>query len=252
MQLSIQSFATNKIFCRYCKRILYSERLDHESQICKECELILKNSCQIKKLNIKNEIYHNLRFFIVLKSLILGDFKSQKTQLFKNYLNNYLNHSYQSTIGLDISSKNVFVNNHQIRITINIISHLDRFNIIRREFYSGANLVFLVFNSTDLQSVQDVEQIWNREIVNYQQRASNPTRITKILIGNNWNLCNERVITERKVSQLTNRLSCSGFALCSNSGEILKSNIGGVMNNLHDTFVNVVSDYIEKYKIISG
>ena len=248
MQISIQSYSRNKIYCRYCKRILNFEGLSYKAQICEECDLILKNSSQILSSEIHKEIYRDHRFFIILKSLILGNYDSQKTQLFRNYLNNYLNHSYQSMIGLDISGKNVFVNDRQIRITINIISDLDRFKPIRSQFYSGVNIVFLVFNCTDLQSITDVEQIWNKEIVNYQKEARNPNSIKKILIGNNWNDKDARVISERKVSLLSNKLSCSGYVLCSNSGDTLKSNFRGIMNNLNDTFFHVVSDYIEDYK----
>jgi GTPase SAR1 family protein len=193
----------------------------------------------------KNGINNFERNFLILKTIILGDFNSNKTQLFRNYVNNYLNHSYQQTIGLDIAGKDIYYNNRHIRVTINIISPLKRFTVIRKEFYYGTNIAFLVFDTTSEDSIKEVDTVWNNELVNYIERTINQAKILKILIGNNWEPGSNCLLTLEQVSKFVEKLNCHGYALCNSYGEILNSNSSGTMTNLHDIFIQAISKYLE-------
>ena len=162
MDKSIQSIEINKIFCKYCKRNFLLAGLNYETQICYQCEEVFDRFSSSPQLIDGKNINNKERNFLILKTIILGDVFSNKTELFKNYVNSYLNHSYQQTIGLDIAGKDIYHNNRQVRVTISIISHLPRFKVIRHEFYSGTNIAFLVFNAESSDSIKEVEKVRRR------------------------------------------------------------------------------------------
>ncbi|MHA2336751.1 MAG: hypothetical protein ACXACX_05590 [Candidatus Hodarchaeales archaeon] len=245
MKRSIQSIKNNEIFCRYCKRNSLLAGLNQETQICFQCEEILDNFVHSPYLVDKNAFDKYERDYLILKTIILGDIHSNKTQLFRNYINNYLNHSYQPTIGLDIAGKDISYNNRLIRVTISVISYLKRFKIIRREFYSGTNIAFLVFDTTSEDSIKEVETVWSNELADYEKRIINQARILKILIGNKWESHSDYLLTKDEVEKLAEKLNCYGCVLSNAHGEILDSNIRGTMNNLHDIFIQVISKYLE-------
>jgi GTPase SAR1 family protein len=247
MDKSIQSIKTSKIFCKYCKRNFILAGLNHETQICFQCEEVFSNFTHSPQLIDGKIVSSDERNFLILKTIILGDIFSNKTQLFRNYVNNYLNHSYQQTIGLDIAGKDIILNNRHIRVTISIISHLKRFKIIRKEFYSGTNIAFLVFNSQSPDSIKEVETVWNQELNNYENRYINQAKIMKILVGNNWESSSNCILTENEISRFSKKLNCAGYMLCNQQGEISKSNVHRNMHNLHDTFLYSISQYLETY-----
>ena len=122
----------------------------------------------------------------VLKVILVGDPGVGKSSLINTYVHGKFKHSYQVTIGLDVSSKIIELSgqegkNEIIKLSIHDIGGQERFNTIRHLFYPGAHLVMFVYDVTRLQSLKNLKAVWEVELAQYNPPEEGGENIQKIL-----------------------------------------------------------------------
>lgn len=173
----------------------------------------------------------------VLKTILIGDPGVGKSSLINMYVNNKFKHSYQVTIGLDVTSKLVEIkglNNktETVKLSINDIGGQDRFLTIRHLFYPGAHLVMFVYDVTRLNSLKNLKK-WEEELIEYNSDEG-VENIQKILVGNKSDLEDLRVITDEEAENMAKELGCSTHILAS-----AKEN-----KNVNQAFTNLAQDFL--------
>jgi len=155
----------------------------------------------------------------VLKVILVGDPGVGKSSLINTYVHGKFKHSYQVTIGLDVSSKIIEIDGKEkkeiIKLSINDIGGQDRFVTIRHLFYPGAHLVMFVYDVTRLQSLKNLKTVWQEELSQYNPPEEGGDIIQKILVGNKADLEDLRVITDEEAESMRVELECNTHILAS-------------------------------------
>lgn len=264
MNLMLDSINVRREFCLYCRRDLQENSSNINGQVCNDCHLALEqynnsyftkisyNNSQIQKSNENNIItqeYTQDHNNIIptprknFKLLALGSPESKKSELLHTIIHNHFQRSYQNRIGIDIISKNLLVNNREIRLSISDICGEDRFSNIRRTFFTGTQLVLFVCNMTCPKSLDDVVNIWNTEFELYLAIRTNRYRCIKFLLGNNYQASEQISITKEELRTVAMRTGCTGYGICDINGCLIDASFNINTGTIEDIFSFLISQF---------
>lgn len=131
----------------------------------------------------------NQDYDFLFKTLIIGNSCVGKSNILLRFSENVFHESFLPTIGVDFKIKNVDVNDKLVKLHIWDTAGQERFKTITATYYKGAHGIILVYDITDRQSFQDIEN-WLEEI----QKHASPN-VAKLLVGNKCDLENERAVS---------------------------------------------------------
>jgi len=165
-----------------------------------------------------------------VKIIVLGAPGVGKTSLIRRFVDDKFAESYVSTIGVDISRKEVIINENCIinESIWDIGGQAQEMAPYRKRFYFGANHAFIVFDITR-KSTFDKIQNWRDDL-----ETSN-LQLSLILIANKTDLENSEVTLE-EIKQKAEEMNCP-YLLCS-----AKSG-----SNVNDAFRYAALKFLEQY-----
>ena len=94
----------------------------------------------------------------------------------------------QATIGIDFLSKTMYLEDRTVRLQLWDTAGQERFRSIISSFYRGAHGIILVYDVTNQDSFNSIEQ-WMQDVKCY---ASD--NVHKLLVGNKCDLTDKRVV----------------------------------------------------------
>lgn len=170
----------------------------------------------------------------LLKIVLLGDSKVGKTSLMKQYCAGRFDKSYQSTIGADFLTKELFITDNQpITLQIWDTAGQERFKSLVCQFYRGADACILVYDITNAESFERLE-FWMDQFIEHADIA-HPERFPFLIVGNKIDLAHET-----KVSESTVRSWCETKGNIQNIQASAKANA-----NVEKAFVTVTQLALE-------
>ncbi|KAK1347309.1 small GTP-binding protein [Hamiltosporidium tvaerminnensis] len=107
---------------------------------------------------------HSKDPFYRYKILILGESNVGKTSILYRFTEGIFKYTLMNTIGIDFVSKDIKVEDKDVRLQIWDTAGQERFHSITRSYYRNANGILLVFDLTDPRSFDCVDK-WYEEIV---------------------------------------------------------------------------------------
>jgi small GTP-binding protein len=124
----------------------------------------------------------------ILKFLVIGEPNTGKTSLIRRYVQNCFTEHYRSTIGVDFAHKD-FEFDSTISGSVQLwdVSGSQRFSELTRMYYQGAVGAFVVFDVSDLKSLE-ATLIWKRD-VDQKVITTHHIPIPILLVGNKLDLC---------------------------------------------------------------
>lgn len=108
--------------------------------------------------------------FPLVKVVVAGDGGVGKTSLIRRFCEGKFEESRLMTIGVDFQVKIVEVDGQPVKLSIWDIAGQERFGSFRGTFYRGANAVALVYDVTDILSMNNLAN-WHREVAKVAPRA---------------------------------------------------------------------------------
>jgi len=117
----------------------------------------------------------------IVKVVVAGDGRVGKTSLIRRHSAGMFQESRVMTIGVDFQTAVVKLDDRSVKLSIWDIAGQDRFGSFRDSFYRGAQAVALVYDVTDLISMNNVPR-WQAEI----QRVTPKARF--MIVGNKIDL----------------------------------------------------------------
>lgn len=150
---------------------------------------------------------------LVLKLVLLGDPGVGKTSLISQFVHAKFRNSYQLTVGLDISSKQIKLDDGRtVTLSINDIGGQARFAAIRHMFFKGAHLAMFVFDVTRAETLKNIIDPWHKELMEFcSQPDSTRSAIQIILVGNKTDLEDYRMVEDEEGEQLARKIGAKGY-----------------------------------------
>ncbi len=167
-----------------------------------------------------------------VKVIVLGAPGVGKTSLIRRFVDDKFRKSYVSTIGVDISRKEVKINEKNCIVNESlwdIGGQSQEMAPHRKRFYQGANFAFLVFDITRKDTFEKISS-WEKDL-----ETSINRHLSVILIANKTDLENPEVTLE-EIKQKASSLNCPYLFCSAKSG-----------SNVNDAFRYAAYKFLEQY-----
>ena len=130
----------------------------------------------------------------IFKFIILGDYAVGKTCVIRRYVSDTFDEEYKASIGVDITSQQLFFDPHHVQLQIWDMSGQTDFPELRRQFMNGSDCGIIVFDVTRRSSLENIIR-WINEA-----RANVPG-LQFALVGNKTDLADERVVKHEEAER---------------------------------------------------
>lgn len=164
------------------------------------------------------------------KLILVGNYKAGKTSLIKRFVENMFQESYHSTIGVEISKKDMELSEDTI---INFAiwdlgGQIIQMAPYRRRFYEGAQSALIIIDRTRPDNLKSID-IWHNELKTYVG-----TDVDIILVGNKSDLTEDIGISEDEIKDIADEKSFHYILTSAKTGE-----------NVHDAFLYIAYKFLE-------
>ncbi|KAJ3428176.1 ras and ef-hand domain-containing protein [Anaeramoeba flamelloides] len=175
--------------------------------------------------------------FVVRSNLDLQISHLQRELIFINFLfkisfslfqkNDFFSNEPTSTIGVDFRSRNVVVDEYEVRCQIWDTAGQERYRTVTNSYYRRAHVILIVYSIDDKTSFENVET-WLNEI-----KLNAPFETKILLVGNKIDLKEKRIIKKEDGEKLARELNIPFF-------EVSAKTSNGVENIFTETIRKMI------------
>ena len=143
-----------------------------------------------------------------LKLALLGDPAVGKTSLINKYVTNSFKESYQPTLGVNIISKYINIEeiNSNIRLLLWDIAGQDKYELTRQNFFQGCVGALLVYDITQYSTFEQIKKKWYEDFKKYSRPDG-----AYILIGNKSDLKDSIKVSFEEGKALSHEINAAEF-----------------------------------------
>ena len=145
----------------------------------------------------------------LLKICAIGSGNVGKTSLIRKFAENKFDTNYLPTLGVDITTKRIVVNNNPIKLILVDTAGQEFFGKLRPSYYRGASACSIFYNRSDRRSFEEVPK-WLSEFHNYVT-----SKVPLALIGIT---SHSEVVSSEEGLQLAKELNGSYFECLTSNG----------------------------------
>ena len=172
----------------------------------------------------------------LFKILVIGDYEVGKTSLITRFSQDIFSEDNFLTIAIDFKTKIIEIDNKLIKVALwDPCSGSERFLHPLNSHYRGSHGIVINYDITDKQKFINLRK-WIDEIL---KKAPLETRM--ILIGNKYDLSNERKVTEEEGKKLADEFGMLFFETSAKTGY-----------NVNFAIETLIEDIIKHYKNFGG
>lgn len=175
----------------------------------KEKEVAAQKAEEAKQAEIKRPV--DYRF----KIIICGDRGVGKTSTVLRYTDNAFNRNYMPTIGVNLSRRNILIDDSYVQLIIWDIGGQSKFSQMRTNFYQGAEGLLLMFDLTVPSSLESISS-WHKDITS---NLKGKTELIGFLLGNKNDLTEMRKIKKDDAQAVANGIALEYYETSALTGE---------------------------------
>ena len=175
----------------------------------------------------------------VLKTIVAGEGGTGKTTIVKKFMNEVLEKDYKMTIGVDVFSKTIFLENNSISFSVHDIAGQKRFSQVKELFMRGTQLAIFVFDLTRKDTLSKLREDWIPPLIELCPE------VTRVLIGNKSDLEDLRVFDEKEIKKFLKGLQ-KDFPQCNFIQYIETSALFNT--NVNSAFVTLAKEFLKRKK----
>ena len=172
---------------------------------------------------------------VTFKILTIGESGVGKTSILRRFVENKFLKTHLATIGIDFKTKNLNINNQDIKLKIWDTAGQERFRNITTQYYKGADGIVLVYDVTDEASYEKIRD-WMEQILSNTQKEE----IGLVLLGNKCDM-EPRNVTEEQGNKMAGELGINYFETSALSGQ-----------GINDAFEQLTRDIMKKKGVGEG
>jgi small GTP-binding protein len=178
---------TGKVTCTHCGRLVSPNMISNP----------MPSSSKPIVSYTKNTL-PNSDYEIAFKFVLIGDTKSGKTCLTKRYCEETFIESFTPTIGMQLGSRNLEIQNCKIKLTLWDLAGQSKYRTVSRQLYRNASLMILCYDISQKASFRMMIEIYEDAIKHYG------TSTPFVLIGTKSDLSSNREVTLEEANQWAN------------------------------------------------
>lgn len=167
------------------------------------------------------------------KIIIIGPAAVGKSSLIRRFVENQFTLQYKFTIGVDFMTKIIeYEPNKSARLTLWDIGGQDRFKMLRRNFYDGANGALVVFDLSRAQTFSKMKE-WISDMHKLMK-----IKISFVILGNKVDLLTEigEVIDQNEPYQYAEK-----------NDSVYIETSAKIGNNVEKAFVELTQRIVQKF-----
>ena len=153
---------------------------------------------------------------VTFKILTIGESGVGKTSILRRFVENKFLKTHLATIGIDFKTKNLNIDNQDIKLKIWDTAGQERFRNITTQYYKGADGIVLVYDVTDEASYEKIRE-WMEQIHSNTQKEE----IGLVLLGNKCDM-EPRNVTEDMGNKMAEELKTDYFETSALTGQGIK------------------------------
>ena len=161
-----------------------------------ESENVQRLKNQLYQMDLGRQAEYRFKF------VILGDHEVGKTSIIRRFVENTFSEDYRATIGLNILFHTFEFFGNEIGVTLYDLGAQKFFKRFRKTYYSGAQAAFLVFDLTNRESLDNIEN-WYKELREFVPDEDVPI----VIVGNKSDLTEDKQVFYQQGVKLANKLS---------------------------------------------
>ncbi|MFX1273400.1 MAG: Rab family GTPase [Promethearchaeota archaeon] len=208
--------------------LIVADKIKKVLEELKNKELAFKEMISPKKVSLKTD-----KPEYIFKLIVIGDAEVGKSSLILRFTANAFSRSYLPTLGVNISEKGLDVNNIKVQFALWDIAGQERFFLMRKQFYQGADGVIIVFDLSRLETFNSIYDSFK----DIKENVINIDKISGVLIGNKSDL-SYREVKAQDAQKLSKEL---------NFGYIETSALNG--SNVLDAFDQIAKNLLTMREI---
>jgi len=129
----------------------------------------------------------------ILKICSAGSYQVGKTSLIRRYAENTFNDDYLPTLGVDITTKRIIVDDKPIKLILMDTAGQEMFGNIRRSYFEGCAGCLIVYDITRRESFDSLDR-WVADFRSTKERETTPI----VIIGNKKDLEVDRKVDPKE------------------------------------------------------
>lgn len=107
---------------------------------------------------------------ITIKAIFIGDFYVGKTMIIKKIIDKFSIDEHCATIGVDIHTKDINVNDTKIKVYMYDCAGQERYANLINLFYKYINICYIVYDASEPSTFKNI-LYWKREILKYNDNV---------------------------------------------------------------------------------
>ncbi|MBN2154187.1 MAG: GTP-binding protein [Candidatus Lokiarchaeota archaeon] len=165
------------------------------------------------------------------KVVVVGDPEVGKTSLILRYTDNAFRRTYITTIGVNVTAKNLIYSDRKVKFAIWDVAGQTKFQKSRRHFYEGAHGVIIVFDLTRPASFEDVGK-WYDDV-----KQAVRCEIPGIILGNKADLASDIKVSSERIEATAQQLRLGYIETSASEGK-----------NVNEAFLYLAAMLVNKGK----
>jgi len=157
---------------------------------------------------------------VLVKIIIIGNSGVGKTALLHRYITNKFVEDHKSTIGADFHTKDLNIEHKTITLQIWDTAGQERFQSLGNAFYRGADACILVYDITDKESFDAIEE-WKSKFET-QTQIDNPREYPFLLLGNKSDKGDQRSVSTQDARRYAEGKEMSFYETSARDGSNIK------------------------------
>ena len=175
----------------------------------------------------------------IMKLILIGDASVGKTNILNKYLKNEFDPNSKSTLGVELGTKNVKIDNKIIKVQIWDTAGQERYKAITSTYYKGAKGAIIVYDITRKLTFDNIDK-WIADL-----KINGDENIMIFLVGNKSDLNNNREVSKDEGINKSEKYNVPFLETSALQGD----NIDRVFEELIQTvYVNNIEELLEENK----
>ena len=175
----------------------------------------------------------------IFKVVLIGDTSVGKSCLLTRFADDQFTENYVTTIGVDFRFKTMIVMDKIIKVQVWDTAGQERYRSITNAYYRGAEGILIVFDLTNKESFQNIEN-WIKEVTVYTEKD-----VIFLCLANKCDL--QKEINNNSIEEFKRRTKLEIFNVSAKTGE----GVEDAFKHIIELLIKKKTDKIEKSNSIN-